>query len=264
MMKKEISRKTKKEMNKKAQVTIFIILALAIIIVLLLIFLGRDRIGTLITGESPVEQIKRCVAESFEPALDLIRLQGGSLAPENYYLYQGNKLDYLCYTEENYKQCVMQKPLLKQSIERELEAYLQPRARNCIESVKSSLQGKGYAVSSKNPVINIQLIPNSILIDIKSDLRISKDITETHESIKVDINSKLYEHVMVASSISNWEAKYGDSETMNYMIYYPDLKVEKKKQGDGTTVYILTDRGSLDKFMFASRSIVLPAGIIGT
>ena len=68
---------------------------------------------------------------------------------------------------------------------------------------------------------------------------------------------------MIASSISNWEAKYGDSETMNYMIYYPNLKVEKKKQGDGTTIYIITDKESEDKFMFASRSLVLPAGFTG-
>ena len=68
---------------------------------------------------------------------------------------------------------------------------------------------------------------------------------------------------MISSSILNWEARYGDSETMNYMIYYPSIKVEKKKQGDGSTVYIITDRLDLDKFMFASRSMALPAGLTG-
>jgi hypothetical protein len=38
--------------------------------------------------------------------------------------------------------------------------------------------------------------------------------------------------------------------------------VEKKKQGDGTTVYILTDRDTDEKFYFASRSIAIPAGFI--
>lgn len=250
-------------MNKKAQVTIFIILALAIILVLVLLFVGRDSLTTLITGETPVNQIKSCISESFTPALEVIRLQGGSLNPQNYYLYQDNKIDYLCYTEENYKRCVMQKPLLKQSIEKELGEYISPRAISCIEAVKSSLQDKGYQVSSKTPEITVSLIPGAIILDIKSDLRITKDGTETYESIKIDESSGLYGHVMVASSISNWEAKYGDSETMNYMIYYPNLKVEKKKQGDGTTVYILTDRTNLEQFMFASRSIVVPAGVTG-
>ena len=48
---------------------------------------------------------------------------------------------------------------------------------------------------------------------------------------------------------------------MNYMIYYPHLRVEKKKQGDGSTVYVLTDKESEDKFIFASKSLVFPPGI---
>jgi len=252
-----------KRINKKAQITIFIILALAIVLVLLLLFVGRERLTTLITGEAPIDTIKNCVLESFEPALEAIKLQGGSLNPKNYYLYNDNKIDYLCYTEENYKKCVMQKPLLKQSIEKELQEYIEPRAKSCIEAVKQSLRDKGYEVSSKEPEVGVSLIPNTILLDIKADLKITKDSTETYESIKIDMPSQLYDFAMIASSISNWEARYGDSETMNYMIYYPSLKVEKKKQGEGTTVYILTDRISLEQFMFASRSIVIPAGITG-
>ena len=167
---KFIVRKMEKKMeNKKAQVTIFIILALAIVLVLILLFVGGDKITTIFTGEAPVDQIKNCVLESLEPALETVMLQGGSLNPENYYLYQDNKLDYLCYTEENYKQCVMQKPLLKQSIEKELGEYIAPRATSCIEAVKQSLRNDGYDVSSKEPEISVSLIPGTVLLDIKAD-----------------------------------------------------------------------------------------------
>jgi hypothetical protein len=47
------------------------------------------------------------------------------------------------------------------------------------------------------------------------------------------------------------------------MLYYPNIKIEKKKLGEGSTVYILTNRETLDKFVFASRSVVIPAGITG-
>ena len=157
----------------------------------------------------------------------------------------------------------MQKPFLKQAIEKELEEYIEPIARNCIESVKSSLQNKGYEVSSKVPQVEVSFVPNTILLDVKTDLRITKETTQAYESIKIDLDSNLYKMIMVASSISNWEARYGDSETMNYMFYYPSLKVEKKKQSDGTTIYILTNRNSGEKFQFASKSVVLPAGLIG-
>ncbi|MDP2926472.1 MAG: hypothetical protein Q8N99_08900 [Nanoarchaeota archaeon] len=251
----------KKEKNKKGQITVFIILALAIVVVLLLLFLGKDKITSIISEKTPVEQIKECMQEPLKTALDKISVQGGSLDPKNYYLYQGNKIEYLCYVEENYVPCVMQKPLLKQSIEKELETYLQPRARLCIDAAKSSLQKKGYSASSKNPAVKVSLIPGNILVDMDTDLTVVKGSTEIYKSIKTDYSSRLYELVMVASSVLNWEARYGDAETMNYMIYYPSIKAEKKKQDEGATIYILTDRTTSDKFMFAVRSLVVPPGL---
>ena len=244
----------------KAQVTIFIILALAIILVLLLLFVGRDNLLTIITEAGPVKQIKDCVEKPLEEAIGVISEQGGSLNPENYYLYQGSKITYLCYVEANYEKCVMQKPLLKQSIEKELEDYILPRVKSCIDGVKSSFQDQGYIVDSKEPEIDVSLILNSIVLDINSNLRFEKEKTELYDSIKIDLNSRLYELVMIASSISNWEARYGESESLRYMGFYPKLKVEKKKQSEGTTIYTLTQRDTLDKFRFAVRSIAIPSG----
>ena len=252
-----------KGMNKKAQLTLFIILALAIVIVLVLLFVGRGNLIAIFTPSTPVNQIKECVQEPVQEAVDILNLQGGSLEPSFYYLYEGNKLDYLCYTEESYKTCVMQKPLLKQSIEKQIETYASPRIKNCISSVKANLERKGYQVSIPNPEIEISLLPENIIIEIKSDIRIAKDRTESYKSIKTDMSSSLYEHVMIASSISNWEARYGESEQILYMNYYPDLRVDKKRKGDGTTVYILSNRESEETFMFAIRSAVIAPGITG-
>ncbi|MDD5192879.1 MAG: hypothetical protein PHH54_02925 [Candidatus Nanoarchaeia archaeon] len=249
--------------TKKGQITIFIILALAIVVVLILLFIGRNSLVSIISEKTPVQQIRECMQEPIQTSLDKIDMQGGSFEPKNYFLYQGNKVEYLCYTEENFKPCVMQKPLLKQSIEKELETYLQPRARDCLESVKSSLERKGYSVAYKNPILKASLIPNNIIVEIESDLTVEKSSTETYKTIKIDFSSSLYNLVMITSSILNWEARYGTAETMNYMIYYPSIKVEKKKQSEGTTIYILTDRNSLDKFMFASRSYVIVPGLTG-
>ena len=249
--------------SKRAQLTIFIILALAIAIILILLFTGKTNLTAIFTPTTPINQIKNCVQEPVQEAVDILRLQGGSIDPSLYYIYQGSKIEYLCYTEEYYKTCIMQKPLLKQAVEQQIQSYASPRIKNCISSVKANLERKGYQVTMSSPQISISLLPGDILINIISDIRIVKAETESYKSIKIDMSSSLYEQIMLASSISNWEARYGDAETMNYMIYYPTLKVEKKKQGDGTKVYIITDRDSEDKFMFASRSLVLPAGLTG-
>jgi hypothetical protein len=74
------------------------------------------------------------------------------------------------------------------------------------------------------------------------------------------LNNNLYQLVNIADSIIDFESIYGDSETTIYMNYYHDLKVEKLKQIDESTIYILTDRTDGNKFQFASRSYAFPPG----
>jgi hypothetical protein len=42
----------------------------------------------------------------------------------------------------------------------------------------------------------------------------------------------------------------------------PWLKIEKKKQIEGTKIFILTNRESEEQFFFASRSYTMPPGAI--
>jgi hypothetical protein len=256
-----IENNMKKE--KKAQVSIFIIIALLLVIVLILIFFRRD-IFTAIQGKAPIEQIKDCARAYTKEAVDLLSAQGGVITPVNYYVYNKDKIEYLCYSANYYERCIMQKPFLKQDIEKEITNYISPRIKECMKGVKSDMEKNGYSVSLGDIETHVQLVPSSILIQINSGLTISKESTESYKSIKTEVPSKLYDLVIISSaSIANWEARYGDSESLNYMLYYPQLKVEKKLQGDGTTVYILTDRNTLDKFVFASRSVALPPGLTG-
>lgn len=253
----------KKESVKKGQVTIFVILAIAIVFVLILLFIRRGEIGVIFGPKIPIDDVKQCVLEGLDNSTEKMGLQGGTLEPKNYYLYDGNKVEYLCYAQENFQKCVMQKPLLKQSIEKELKNVLEKKSKSCLALEKASLEKSGYDVSFKEPEVTVELIPNNILVTINSDLRISKGKTESYKSIKIEKTSKLYELVMITSSILNWEARYGESEIMNYMMYYPNLKVEKKKQSEGTVIYILTDKNTKEKLIFAARSYVMPVGVTG-
>ena len=79
-----------------------------------------------------------------------------------------------------------------------------------MDSVKSDLEKDGYSVKLGKVDVDVQLIPSSILIDVQSDFTMSKDKTESYKSIKTDLSSKLYDLVMITSSVLNWEARYGD------------------------------------------------------
>lgn len=249
--------------SKRSQITIFIILAICIVMVLLLLFTQKSDFVAIFSKQSPVAQIQQCLETPASEGLTLISNQGGELDPKNFYLYDGNKVDYLCYTNQYYKPCVMQKPVLKKYIEDELKNYIENNSVGCIEAVKKSLQSQGYSVYMKKPVISVELIPNNVKISADIDLQLTKETTEAYKSIKTEISSNIYDLIFIAMSIANWEARYGDSETMNYMYFHPELKVEKKTRDEGTRIYILTNRESLDKFVFATRSYARPAGLTG-
>ncbi|HJO14563.1 MAG TPA: hypothetical protein QGG70_00770 [Candidatus Pacearchaeota archaeon] len=247
---------------KKGQVSIFIILGILIVVVLLLLFSRDAGFDTIFAKQSPYQEIEGCAQTAIQEGLDILMLQGGVIESENYFMYEGKKIDYVCYSENEYENCIMQKPILTNTIRDELEEYSTPKIKSCLSSVKNDLERKGYSVVMRDPEIVIELVPDNVLVDMNLGLRIEKTGVESFDHIRTGIKSKIYNFALITSSISQWETRYGDSETLNYMLYYPSLKVEKKKQGDGTTVYILTDRDTDEKFYFASRSIAIPAGFI--
>ncbi len=250
-----------KPKSKRSQITIFIILALAIVIVLILILIRRPDFSVITTPKTPVNNIKYCSEDILQGSVNFLASQGGSANPSLFYMFNGTKIEYLCYTTENYQRCIMQKPMLKDSFQNEIEKYIGPKIKECFEIEKSSLERKGYSVSYKISNISVDLVPENIILRINSDLRVTKSKTESYKDIKITKASKYYELVMITSSILNWEARYGDSEIMNYMMFYPELRVEKKKQDEGTTIYIITDKNTREQFVFASRSVVIPVGI---
>ena len=247
---------------KKGQVSIFIILGILIVVVLLILFSRDAGFDTIFVKQSPYQEIEGCAQTAIQEGLDILMFQGGVIESENYFMYEGKKIDYVCYSENEYENCIMQKPILVNTIRDELEKYSTPKIKSCLSSVKSSLESRGYSVVMRDPEIVIDLVPDNVLIDMNLGLRIEKTGVESFDHIRTGIKSKIYNFALITSSISQWETRYGDSETLNYMLYYPSLKVEKKKQSEGTTIYILTDRDTDEKFYFASRSIAVPAGLI--
>lgn len=246
--------------GRKAQIAVFAILAIAIVAILLIIFLTDIRLA--FTEPVPDIEISTCIQEPVEEALELVLSRGGSIDPELYYLYQDETFEYLCYTREYYDTCIMQKPLLKQSIEREIEAYVQPVVDGCVNDLKDRLRRKGWAVDAAGSnAIDVQIVPDNVKMVLDLKMKIEKDgEKKVYDQFSADFVSKAYSLIMVGSSISNWEAHYGDSAPEVYMGYYHDLIVEKKKQSDGTTLYIIRNINSEETFRFASRSLAWPPG----
>lgn len=253
---------TKLQNNKRGQITVFVIIAILIIAVLGFIFYPNIKkfIAPTITDFLPDE----CMQEGVQDVLNQTLMRGGLMKPELYFRYYNETLNYLCYTSEWYKTCVMQTPLLKQTIENEVNANAKAKMKSCIDTMEKNLEGRGYSVTtSGTKESTMTIVPKKIVIssDVSLTLQKGEDTSTIPASrMTTEFDSNIYELIMIASSIQNYEARYGDSSIDTYMGIYPNIKVEKYKQDDGTKVYIITDRDTDEKLQFATRSLAWPPG----
>jgi flagellar basal body-associated protein FliL len=252
--------------NRKGQVTIFIILAIIIVALAFLIYSFWPQIKTTIGTQQkdPQAFMQSCIETDIKEAVDKVSLQGGSIAPENYILYNDNKVEYLCYTDEFYRNCIVQQPMLKLHTELEIRDEISDNVESCFASLKDSYEKKGYDVSLEKGDKTVELLPKRIVTTFNYSLTLTKGDTQEYDSFVVMLDNNLYELVSIVNSIIEWEATYGDADPTTYMTYYPDLKVEKKLNGSGDKIYILTDRNTGNKFEFAIKGQVWPAGYAKT
>ncbi len=248
--------------RNKGQVTIFIIIAIIIVGLAALFFfiIPESEITTVFDEKNPYAFIQTCLEDKIKDTIEIISLQGGSLEPEHYIVHQDETVEYLCYTNEYYRNCVMQQPLLKQHIESEIKSGIEGVVIDCFNALEESYEEKNYNVDMGRGITNIELLPKRVVTSFDYVLTVSKAQTDRYDSFSVVLNNNLYELVGITNSILELEALYGEAETTLYMNYYHDLKVEKLKKSDGSTVYILTDINNGKKFQFALRSGVLPPG----
>ncbi len=248
--------------NKRGQVTLFVIIAIVIVALGVLIYMFYPQIkGTLGFGlENPKAYIQTCLEDEIQENLNKLSLQGGSLEPTNYILYEGEKIEYLCYTTGYYEPCVMQQPLLKPHIEEEINTKIQDNVQFCFDSLKESYENKGYGVNLRRGGISVEVLPELVVTTMNYSLTLTKESSESYDSFNVIIHNNLYELLGITNSILKWETRFGTAEVTTYMDFYHDLKVEKKEQSDGSTIYVITHRANGNKFQFASRSYAWPPG----
>lgn len=254
--------------EKRGQVTLFIIIAIIIVILGVLLFLFWDTIS-LSFGfglQDPNQFMEKCIKEDLQKNLEIISTQGGYMSPPHYFMYRDDMFSYLIYTNEYYKLGVVQEPFLKKHIEEELFASVQEKAMRCFEELKEKYRKAGYSVNQGDGEARVELLPKRVILEFNYPLTMTKGEERnifggsSGKTISVVLHNNIYELIGIASSIINAEAVYGDAETKYYMLYYHDLKVEKKKQSEGTTLYMISDINNGNKFQFATRSLAWPPG----
>lgn len=254
---------TFRKMKKRGQVAIFVVVAVLIAVAGVLVYLFVPNARNVFSGEVvPSTFIRECVEEEVRAGVDMLSKQGGYSDPEGFILYKGMEVKYLCYTSQYYLPCKVQQPLIKRNFERELESLIEFKTDECVQKLRSEYEGRGFEVSGvEDSAANVEIIPGRIRIVVDAPMSVSNaEGTQSFRSFNVEMESEIYDLLLVATSIIDFESTYGDTETSLYYQYYPNLQIEKSKLGDGTTVYGVRDVTTDEKFYFASRSLAWPGG----
>ena len=246
-------------LHKKGQIAFFVIIALVIVAVIVIVFLF-PRLNIFAEEVNPSSFLTKCIESSLKTSIDSLSKQGGYIEPSNYLMYEGERIQYLCYTSELYKPCLIQQPLLVTHAEKEIENQIKAEAKQCVQDLVEQYEKRGFDVQSAPAEINVDIVPNKIIVDFIAPLTIKKESTQTFQKFAVSMESEWYELLLTAVNILQFESTLGDSETTLYLQYYPNLRIDKIRRNDGNTIYKLSNVVTEEQFTFASRSLVWPEG----
>ena len=260
--------------NKSGQLTIFVIAAILIVAIVGLFFLFRtgllENIGIGGAKTANVNAfLSSCIEEKTREGIKEISLRGGDLNPQLYttFLFTAENakrnISYLCYTQNNFRPCVVQKPTLFVDVENEIHDYIEEDLNACFSEMLANFRDDGFDVDSNSKLNNFKVDFSLRKVILKTDSEVTLEKsgeTTTQENFEIIVPSRLYELLGIAQEVINQEAQFCYFEDTGFEITYPEFSVDKQIIASGNLIYTLENLNSKEIFRFAVRSCSIPPG----
>ncbi|HJX51086.1 MAG TPA: hypothetical protein VJ438_06510 [Candidatus Nanoarchaeia archaeon] len=259
-----------KKINKKGQITIFIVVAVLLIAGVGIFFLIRNiqSPGRGTTPSISSSFIQICMEDNIRNTIQEISSQGGYI--ENNlsikFKFSDEKdytnISYLCYIDGLFSPCINQEPMLIEHLSKEIEKAISSNVEQCFSDYANGLEQQGYEVQKTYNGFKITLAPEKVILTIDGGITTEKaGETITLNKIESIFSSKFYDLAIIAQDIVNKESMNCNYEQLNQMLINPDISIDKFRSGDYILIYRITHKQSKDVFKFAIRGCVLPAVI---
>jgi len=249
-------------MKKRAQVTLFIILGIVILVaIVFFVFLRTKLISPAISKLRPPrveEYVDNCIKEAGQQGLILLGKQGGDVNPGLYTWYKGDKVTYICYTED-YTFCVNRRPGLKLHIERELLNFVKSQLTSCMEN--EPFEEQGYSITQGEMNVETTIGDYNTKVDVDFPITIQKgDFVFKKDKFSAVFDVPLGKLTEIASALVNEEMS-----NPRGMVFW-DLYIVKSRGRieverdtiENAEIYILKLRDNPYKFKFALQAWVRP------
>ena len=260
-------------MQKRGQVTIFIIIGILLVAAVALFFLFQKGVKILgITGGTkevtPTPFLQTCLEDKILESVEILSYRGGSIDPvlkkrfkfeneDSYY-----NISYLCYTSGYYESCLNQQPMLIQHIKGEITNYISQEVEMCLSELVLNLEEDGYVVDAQYGGFDIELAPGEVTTKIDAVITSTKsEETSTQEDFEISVPSKFYDLAIVAQEIVSQEARFCNFEYLGFMLTYPEFEIDYFRTQDSSIIYTIKGADTPDLFRFAIRGCVIPPGM---
>jgi len=255
---------------KKGQVSLFIILGLVILLLIALALYLQElqwdldpEIDKQYIVSSSVEPVRLYVEEclkqvSRDPVIE-IGMNGGTLEQSASRWYYGQRYNYLAYNEPGFSH--VQTLLLRQDMEKELEAVIRERLPLCIDL--SVFERQAFIVETGEMEVNVTIGKHDVRIELHYPIQLEKEREEMELTISI-FNVRLTMPLGLlydkAIEIINSENTYGYFDQVHYIVNNDNLLEIEKHRPYPDIIYNLTKEGYSFRFAVQGESSVSQAG----
>jgi hypothetical protein len=200
----------KRGLNKKGQLTIFIIfgILIAVGIVAIFLILPEPEFLRARSTRDPNQFIRQCVSEHLLDVLPEFQEAGFYFNPDEveHFIYQRRKIAYHCYTPEDNKNCINFNSASKIRIQNDLRDKIFDKVNECFSTFKRN--NKDYDIEMGDLTLNIEILPGKIEIRTRRDMILSKVEEDPIRLNNFDtsINSPMWDFMSISNQINSFEA----------------------------------------------------------
>ncbi len=255
---------------KKGQVTIFIIVGILIVASVALFFASRAGIIPGVGGGTKEADVNSflnvCFEDEVKNAVNELAIFGGYFNnPNNLkfkFMDEGiyRNISYLCYTQNNFRPCVVQKPTFFSDFQKNIEEEISDVVYACFKDMLDSFDKQGFEVGKDSRLngFEIDLASKRIILQTYSKVVLTKaGETKIQENFQVVIPSRIYEVLNVVEEIINQESNYCYFERRGFGLMYPEFEIDLFRMEDFTEIYTVENTYTSEKFRFAVRGCSL-------
>ena len=223
--------------EKRGQVTIFVIIAILIVAGVVAYFLLRDKLNLNISSipaklNPIINQIQNCIENTLQDGTNLVGLQGGYVIPPNNSLE--TDFSYIAYGYYLGSNTLASKT----KIGNEISKYIELTLPFCFDASVFP----NYKIITSNVKAETKINTNSVSVSVSFPLIVSKEESswKIDKKYVADYKSKLGDMYGVAQGIIGKEIENPDSIDMTFLSSF-DYDVSILHEGNNIVVYSISD-----------------------